>query len=456
MGSQIFFMTQTTQAVPRFSDLGIAPNILAVLDQLFSQPTPIQHQVIPAALAGQDIVGIAQTGTGKTLAFGVPMLQKIVSGQGQGLIVLPTRELALQVDEVLQKIGRPLKIKTAVLIGGASLYNQVQQLRRDPHIVVATPGRLADHLQQRNYSLNRVNVVVLDEADRMLDIGFLPQIKQILNAAPAARQTMLFSATMPQKIAQIANTYMKSPRRFEVSPAGTPAAHIDQGVFYVSSSEKMQLLDKLLAEIEGTILVFSRTKHGAKKITAGVCRMGHSAVEIHSNRSLSQRRDALAGFKSGKYRVMVATDIASRGIDVKDISLVINFDLPDNCEDYVHRIGRTGRAGSRGRALTFATHSERMEIRQIERLIRKELPTLAVPELPERRAPVYVAPDENRGFSGRRSFGSRSSARSSAGHRSSASPRAVSSSRPSFGGRPARPSSRRFAGGNSRFRSRPR
>ena len=444
-------MTQTTQAVPRFGDLGIAPDILAILDQLYTEPTPIQHQVIPAAIAGKDIVGIAQTGTGKTLAFGVPMLQRIMASGGQGLVILPTRELALQVDEVLQKIGRSLKIKTAVLIGGASSYNQIQQLRRNPHVVVATPGRLVDHMQQRNYSLKQVSVIVLDEADRMLDIGFLPQIKEILKSAPTERQTMLFSATMPQKIAQIATTYMKSPQRFEVSPAGTPAAHIEQGVFYVSSTEKMQLLEKLLETVPGTILVFSRTKHGAKKITAGVSAMGHSAVEIHSNRSLSQRKDALAGFKAGRYRVMIATDIASRGIDVNDITLVINFDLPDNNEDYVHRIGRTGRAGKAGRALTFATHSERMDIRQIERLIRKSLPTLTVPTLPPRRAAVHVAEDQPRDF-GRRSFGGRSSS----GARSS------SAGRPSFGGdRSARPaaraggrsfSGRSSAGGASRFR----
>jgi len=435
-------MTQTNQAVPRFSDLGIAPDILAVLDQLYAEPTPIQHQVIPAALAGKDIVGIAQTGTGKTLAFGVPMLQKIMNSDGQGLVILPTRELALQVDEVLQKIGRSLRIKTAVLIGGASSYNQVQQLRRNPHVVVATPGRLADHLQQKNYSLKNVSVIVLDEADRMLDIGFLPEIKRILGQAPADRQTMLFSATMPSKIAQIAATYMKSPQRFEVAPAGTPAAHIEQGVLYVSPHEKMQLLEKLLTDIDGTILVFSRTKHGAKKITAGVCNMGHNAVEIHSNRSLAQRRDALSGFKSGKYRVLVATDIASRGIDVNDITLVINFDLPENPEDYVHRIGRTGRAGKAGRALTFAAHSERMDVRQIERLIRKPLPTLAVPVLPARRAPVHVEPDEQRGFSGRRSFGARppSGARPSSNHRPSAARPA--SGRPSFAGRSSRPAGR--------------
>lgn len=426
-------MTQTTQAVPRFSDLGIAENILAVLDQYYTEPTPIQHKVIPVALAGNDIVGIAQTGTGKTLAFGLPMLQKIISGNGQGLVILPTRELALQVDEVMQKIGRPLRLKTAVLIGGASSYNQVQMLRRNPHVIIATPGRLADHLQQKNLRLDNVSVIVLDEADRMLDIGFLPQIKQILSAAPKERQTMLFSATMPPKIAQIATTYMKSPQRIEVSPAGTPATHIEQAVFYISSDSKMQLLDKILTETDGTVLVFSRTKHGAKKITVNVSAMGHSAVEIHSNKSLAQRREALSGFKSGKYRVMIATDIASRGIDVNNISLVINFDLPDNSEDYVHRIGRTGRAGAKGRALTFATFSERGDIRYIEKLIRKPLPVLQATELPAKRAPVFVPADREESFGHRSSggCGGFSGGRSSAGRSSAVS------SRPSFGGRSA-------------------
>ncbi len=413
-------MTQASGAMPRFSDLGIAPKLLGILEQLqFSQPTPIQHQAIPPAMEGKDLVGIAQTGTGKTLAFGIPMIQRLATARGQGLIMLPTRELALQVDETLQKVGRPLGLKTAVLIGGASMYQQVQQLRRTPHVIIATPGRLVDHLQQKTVSLNQIKIVVLDEADRMLDIGFLPQIKQILSLVSTERQTMLFSATMPSEIAQLAGKYMRMPLRVEVAPAGTSAAKVEQEVFMVSKEVKIQLLDKLLTDNAGTILIFSRTKHGAKKIAAGIRHMGHTAVEMHSNRSLAQRKEALAGFKSGKYRIMVATDIAARGIDVKDISLVINYDLPDNSEDYVHRIGRTARAGQSGKAISFASPDQRNDLRGIERLIRKTLPILALPVLPPRRTPVFVPRDNFDSFaprqhgggqrSGGRPFGGRSS-----------------------------------------------
>lgn len=385
-------MTQQTRTEPSFGDLGISPKLLSILEQQqFSKPTPIQHQCIPAALEGKDIVGIAQTGTGKTLAFAVPMIQNLAGNKGQGLILLPTRELALQVDEVLQKIGRSIGLKTAIIIGGASSHQQIQALRRDPHIVVSTPGRLIDHLQQKNYSLDYIKIVVLDEADRMFDIGFMPAIKQILGAAPRDRQTLMFSATMPNAIAEIAARYMKMPLRIEVAPSGTAAKNVEQELYIISKEAKIQLLDKILADTTGTVLVFSRTKFGAKKITANVRAMGHAVAEIHSNKSLSQRKAALGGFKSGKFRVLVATDIASRGIDVSDISLVINYDLPDNSEDYVHRIGRTGRAEKFGKAVSFATPEERGDIKQIERLIKKTIPILALPVLPPRRAPVHVA-----------------------------------------------------------------
>jgi len=380
-------MTQTNQTAPDFSNLGIAVNLLAILaEQNFTSPTPIQQKCIPAVLAGKDIVGVAQTGTGKTLAFGVPMLQRLAANKGRGLVILPTRELALQVDEVLRQLGGKLGLRTVVIIGGAPIQKQTRSLRQNPHIVIATPGRLIDHLKQKNYSLQNVKIIVLDEADRMLDIGFAPQIKQILRLAPADRQTLLFSATMPPEIIKIANQYMKAPVRIEASPSGTAVAKIQQEAFIVSKECKMQLLEKHLADHDGTVLVFSRTKHGAKKYVKSIAAMGHSAAEIHSNRSLSQRKNALEGFKSGKYRVLVATDIASRGIDVNNISLVVNYDLPDNPEDYVHRIGRTGRAGNSGKAVSFATPEERGDLRQIERLIRKTIPVLALPVLPPRRA----------------------------------------------------------------------
>jgi ATP-dependent RNA helicase RhlE len=384
-------MTRETQTHTRFSDLGVAPKLLAALERLnLTIPTPIQEQCIPLALGGKDIVGIAQTGTGKTLAFGLPIIQRLTQNQGQALILLPTRELALQIDEVFQSIGRSIGLRTAVIIGGASSREQRELMRRNPHIVTSTPGRLVDHLKQNHFSLDRVRIVVLDEADRMLDIGFMPDIKRILSAAPRERQTMMFSATMPQSIAELAAHHMKLPLRIEVAPAGTAAENVEQEVFIIGKEFKMQLLDKLLVDNSGTVLVFARTKFGAKKITANLNAMGYSAAEIHSNRSLGQRKAALAGFKSGRYRVLVATDIASRGIDVNEISLVINFDLPDNPEDYVHRIGRTGRAGNFGKAVSFVAPEERFDIRHIERLIKKAIPILALPILPPRRAQTQV------------------------------------------------------------------
>ena len=383
-------MAQTNQAIPSFNELGLAPIILSQLkEQGFVTPTPIQSRCIPEILAGKDIVGIAQTGTGKTLAFGLPLIQQLVKNKGQALILLPTRELANQVEEVLQNMGRKLGIRTAVIIGGVHIARQFRLLTQNPHIVVATPGRLIDIIQQGRFSLKQIKTVVLDEADRMFDIGFAPQIKQILNAIPRERQTLLFSATIPNEIAGLIARYMKSPLRVEVAPSGTAASNIKQEVIMVSPECKMQLLEHQLAENSGTVLVFSRTKRGAKKYAKSICAMGHTAVEMHSNRSLSQRRAALEGFKSGKYRVLVATDIAARGIDVNDISLVVNYDLPDNLDDYVHRIGRTGRAGNSGRAVSFATMDQRGDIRSIEKLIRKTLPILPLPVLPPRRASEF-------------------------------------------------------------------
>lgn len=397
-------MAQNFPSQTNFSDLGIAPKLLDNLERLkFFVPTPIQHQCIPHALQGKDIVGIAQTGTGKTLAFGIPMIQILsqANGNAQGLILLPTRELALQVDQVLQQIGRPVGLRTAVLIGGASAHQQKQMLRRGPHIIVSTPGRLTDHLRQKNLFLNNIKIVVLDEADRMFDIGFMPQIRQILGAISRERQTLMFSATMPPAISEIAARYMKIPLRIEVAPSGTSAKNVEQEIFIVNKDEKMRLLDKILADNHGSVLIFSRTKHGAKRIAIGVRAMGHTASEIHSNKSLSQRKAALEGFKNGKYRVLVATDIASRGIDVTGISLVINYDLPDNTEDYVHRIGRTGRAQSFGKAISFAATQESADIRRIEKLIKKTIPVRPLPVLPPRRTNIALNNEETFGYQDR-------------------------------------------------------
>ncbi len=359
-----------------FGGLGIAPAILTTLARMkFSLPTPIQQQSIPIALEGKDLIGIAQTGTGKTLAFGIPMIQRLLAaGEGNGLIVVPTRELALQVEESIRIIGAPMGIRMAVFIGGASMHLQKQMIKARPHILVATPGRLLDHLQQRTISLARVRILVLDEADRMLDMGFLPQIKRILAAVPRERQTMLFSATMPRAIVEIANATMKLPVRVEIAPSGTAPSRVVQEVFMVHRDEKMSMLAEVLGTYRGSVLIFTRTKYGAKKLTRSLRALGHSAAEIHSNRSLAQRRDALEGFKRGKYRVLVATDIAARGIDVTGIELVVNFDLPQNAEDYVHRIGRTGRAGREGHAISFVMPEQQRDLKDIERLIRKTLP----------------------------------------------------------------------------------
>ncbi|MFA7286684.1 MAG: DEAD/DEAH box helicase [Patescibacteria group bacterium] len=370
-----------------FYGLGIAPRLLEALDKAkFIKPTPIQKQSIPIAIQGKDIVGIAQTGTGKTLAFGIPLLQRIATSGGRGLVVLPTRELALQVEEVLMKIGRQFNLRTAVLIGGASMDRQIRSLRARPHLIVATPGRLIDHLEQRILTLDDVRVVVLDEADRMLDMGFAPQLKQIMNRVPKGGQTMLFSATMPPEIMKLATVYLQLPIRVEVAPPGTAASQVTHELFVVPQRDKIRLLERLLGEYRGTVLVFSRTKHGAKKIALDIRKAKVNSAEIHSNRTLAQRREALDGFKSGKYRVLVATDIAARGIDVTGIELVLNFDLPDNPDDYVHRIGRTGRAGKGGHAISFAAPGQGDTVRQIERLIRRVLPISRLPELPPARA----------------------------------------------------------------------
>ena len=375
-----------------FYGLGIAPNILTIINRLgLTTPTPIQQQSIPQAIEGKDIIGIAQTGTGKTLAFGIPMVQAALRG-APGLVVLPTRELALQVHEVIQKIGGSLRVGSAVLIGGEPIGRQIQALRRKPLIIIGTPGRIIDHLEKKTVSLKSVAMLVLDEADRMLDMGFAPQLKRILTAVPRERQTMLFSATMPQDIVAIAHSHMKLPTRVEIAPSGTMAVKITHELFFIERFDKPRLLEKILGEYRGAVLVFSKTKHGARKITAGIRGLGYSSAELHSNRSFGQRKDALEGFRNGKYRILVATDIAARGIDVKGIELVLNYDLPQNPEDYIHRIGRTGRMGGVGHAISFATPDQRGGVRGIERLIRSALPLSKLPELPPARRIASVGP----------------------------------------------------------------
>jgi len=366
---------ESAQEPKSFYGLGIAPKILEILEHIkFKVPTPVQFKAIPLALEGKDVIGIAQTGTGKTHAFAIPMVQRFAQKKGIGLVLAPTRELAIQIDEAIQVVAYPFGMKTACLIGGASMYDQTQALRKNPRIVIATPGRLLDHMGRWNIFPDEVAILVLDEADRMLDMGFAPQIEKILRFLPKDRQTMLFSATMPKEIMAIVSKYMKLPVSVEVVPSGTTAERVTQELFIVQKEAKSRLLKKILAQYQGSVLLFSRTKHNARKITSSIRDMGYSATEMHSNRSLSQRKEALAGFKSGKYKVLVATDIAARGIDVIGIELVINYDLPEDAQNYVHRIGRTARAEHNGHAISFATPDQKNDVRDIEKIIRISLP----------------------------------------------------------------------------------
>jgi ATP-dependent RNA helicase RhlE len=390
-------MTEETKTNISFDGLGIAPKIIEILDRLkFTQPTPIQHKAIPVAIDGTDIIGVAQTGTGKTLAFAIPVVQRLSRGKGKCLVLVPTRELAIQVDETFRKIAPQFGLNTVVIIGGASMQTQLKGLKKNPRVIIATPGRLIDHMTQKTIRLTDVEILILDEADRMLDMGFKPDIERILKAVPKKRQTMLFSATIPGEVVGIGATHMQLPVHVEVAPSGTTAERITQEVFIIKKEAKKRLLAKLLDQYRGSVLLFSRTKRGASKISRMIKEMGHKAAEIHSDRTLGQRREALDGFKTGKYRILVATDIAARGIDVVGIETVINYDLPDDTENYVHRIGRTGRAGHEGRAISFATPEQGGEIRNIETLIKAALPVSEHPELPREKFVVQTVFRSNR------------------------------------------------------------
>jgi len=374
-------------AAATFYGLGIAPSILELVERMkYKIPTPIQQKAIPIGIEGKDVLGIAQTGTGKTLAFGIPLVQRLLQGPGRALVLVPTRELALQVDDTIRKLGQPFNVRSVILIGGMNMSTQIQVLRKPTtRILIATPGRLLDHLERKTANLLDVKVVVLDEADRMLDMGFAPQIRRIAKFLPRERQTLFFSATMPEEILKIASEYMKLPIRVEIARQGTAPEKITQEIFIVRQEMKRTLLLKLLEEYRGSVLLFARTKANAKKITRGLRDLNHTAAEIHANRTLGQRREALEGFKIGRYRVLVATDIAARGIDVKGIELVINYDLPDDTDNYVHRIGRTGRAGHAGHAITFAAPDQGANVRDIERLIQGTLKVSTHPSVPPER-----------------------------------------------------------------------
>ncbi len=377
----------TTAANNGFSDLGIAPNFLKEIDRFeFINPTPVQEAAIPAGLRGEDIIAIARTGSGKTLAFGIPMLQRLSkTKRGSALVLVPTRELAIQVDEALRTMGRSVQIWSAVLIGGASISLQIDALRRGPRVIVATPGRLVDHIERGTVKLAEIEIFVLDEADRMLDMGFLPDIKKVINAIPENHQTMLFSATMPKEIEAIAKKLMESPTRVEIDRSGVTPVEVSHEMFFIANEDKKRLLAVQLKQRSGPVLVFTRTKRMASRLTMAIRDMGFAAAEIHSDRSLMQRRRALDGFKRGRYQVLIATDIAARGIDVTGIELVVNYDMPANSEDYVHRIGRTGRAGKTGHAISFANTDQKRSIRDIEKFMKTKVSISSLPTLPSEK-----------------------------------------------------------------------
>lgn len=384
-----------------FAELGVNALILSTLKFLnLNSPTAIQSKSIPVILAGSDLIGVAQTGTGKTFAFGIPMIEQLIFNKKQGLVLVPTRELALQVDENLRRIGDRFGLKTSVLIGGEPIGRQIQSIRRNPNILIATPGRLIDHLKRNWIKLDNVKILVLDEADLMLDMGFSPQIEEIIKQVPKTRQTLLFSATMPMSILKLASAHMNLPIHIEVAPQGTTVDRVDQEIYVMKKEDKYIQLEKILNQYHaGSVLVFVRTKHGVKALAKDLKISGHKVAEIHSNLSFSQRCEAMAGFKNKKYRILIATDIAARGIDVSGIELVVNYDLPDSSEDYVHRIGRTARAGNVGKAISFATPNQRKDIFNIERLINKKLNLTKFAELdqPKSRLP-YSRPRRTSNF----------------------------------------------------------
>jgi len=371
-----------------FNELNLSePLLKAIASEGYGKPTPIQAKAIPELLAGRDLLGIAQTGTGKTAAFALPMLQRLAQkterparGTCRALILTPTRELAAQIADSFKTYGRNTKVTRAVVYGGVSIGKQIEILRGGIDVLVATPGRLVDLIERRAVTLAKVEIFVLDEVDQMLDLGFIHAIRKITAMLPKVRQNLFFSATMPKEIAGLAAALLTNPVRIEVAPVATTVDTVNQSVIHVEPSTKLKLLSELLKDNNMTrTLVFTRTKHGADKVMKGLSAAGFTAAAIHGNKSQANRERALAGFKNGKILVLVATDIAARGIDVDRVSHVVNYDLPYVPESYVHRIGRTARAGAEGTAIALCTPEERSLLRDIERTIRQPVPVMRHP-----------------------------------------------------------------------------
>lgn len=392
----------------KFSDLGIADPILRALSAAeYNTPTPIQQKSIPLLIDGRDLLGIAQTGTGKTAAFAIPVLQHLAAlpkraaaNAPHALVLAPTRELALQIAEGFRTYGKFLGLRQTVICGGVGQGPQVKALARGVDILVATPGRLMDLMGQRHIKLDHLSCLVLDEADRMLDMGFIRDVNKIVAACPQSRQSLLFSATMAPNIAQLAAKILKDPERVEITPRKVAVDRIEQTIYHIEAGQKRALLMRLLGNPQlNRVIVFTRTKRGANKVSEYLEKAGISSDAIHGNKSQGARQRALKLFKSGKIRVLVATDIASRGIDVDDVTHVINFELPYEPESYVHRIGRTARAGASGTAYSFCDATERGQLRSIERLIKR---SLEVAEGYEKLGPDIAAKKPQRGRGGRK------------------------------------------------------
>jgi ATP-dependent RNA helicase RhlE len=367
---------------PSFVTLGLAePLLRALAIENYREPTPIQARAIPLILSGRDVLGIAQTGTGKTAAFGLPLLQRLAADRvpaaartARALILAPTRELAVQIHDSLRTYGRHLALRHAVVIGGVNQNKQADALRRGVDVLVATPGRLLDLVRQKQLRLDTVTTLVVDEADRMFDMGFIRDVRRIVAQLPRARLSMLFSATMPSEVAHLVAEILRDPVRIDISPEKITVPQIDQRVYFVATNDKRALLAELLTDgAMERVIVFTRTKHGANKVAEHLGKAGHTVDAIHGNKSQNARQGALERFRTGRARILVATDIAARGIDIDEVTHVVNFELPDVPESYVHRIGRTARAGSSGTAIAFCDASERVSLRAIERLVRQPL-----------------------------------------------------------------------------------
>ena len=384
----------------QFKDLGLsAPILKALEEQGYKRPSPIQEKAIPPALAGRDVLGCAQTGTGKTCAFAAPILQRLEAKTGlkrpiRALILTPTRELAIQIGESFEAYGKYLKLRHTVIFGGVGQNPQAEALKRGVDILVATPGRLMDLHDQGLVSLDNLEIFVLDEADRMLDMGFIHDVRKILKWLPQKKQTLFFSATMPPEITELVNSLLKNPVKVAVNPISSPVEVIRQSVYLVDKGNKTNLLAHLVAEKRvKNALVFTRTKHGANKVARDLSKAGISAAAIHGNKSQTARQQALADFKAGRVRCLVATDIAARGLDIEELSHVFNYNLPEVPETYVHRIGRTGRAGREGEAIAFCDFGEKPLLKDIERLIGRKVPLVEDHPFPMR---VFEAPKRDK------------------------------------------------------------